>query len=199
MKKFFEVIINWFSNLFGNKVEIIEEEVFDDTDFSNANFPVIDITAGKHTPATVINGSKLNTPKTPWEDFKNKIKWFPVEEDAFDEWKAKYYPDATINTIEEYRAAWKTFKYQIWGCRVLNVPNLPHDPNFPVLYCIVDIERNVDSNSLSDDIRHWYIDYIHQNYTESEIEGAAASHLQLTGKEHAYWEMNVNPTRKTIK
>ena len=64
---------------------------------------------------------------------------------------------------------------------------------------IVDVEREVDSNRLSDDIRHWYIDFVKANYDAADIENADKEHVRLAGKPNAHWENNANPTRKTIK
>lgn len=198
----YDMLTDWLRFLFNMKVKPVEEPVEEVTensdDFSNANFPVVDICGQYHVAPATING-KLNTPKTPWEDFKNKIKWFPTEQEAFDEWKEKYYPDATANTVEKYRKEWKKFKYQIWGCRVLNVKSLPHDPNFPVMYCIVDVEREVEGNRLQDDIRHWYIDFVKANYNADDIEHANEEHKVLAKKPDVNWGENVNATRQTIK
>ena len=195
MKKFFKFIVLWWAGFVTWIKFLLNSDSKDD--FANADFPVVDICGGNHT--SVSPTVTLRAPRTPWEDFKNKITWYPLEEDAFAEWKSKYYPEATATTIEDYRKNYKNYRYQSWACRVLNVKPLPHDPGFPVMYCIVDVEREVDSNRLSDDIRHWYIDFVKANYDASEIENADKEHVRLSGKPNAHWENNTNPTRKTIK
>ena len=99
MKNFFKFIVLWWAGFVTWIKFLLNSDSKDD--FANADFPVVDICGGNHT--SVSPTVTLRAPRTPWEDFKNKITWYSLEEDAFAEWKSKYYPEATATTVEDYR------------------------------------------------------------------------------------------------
>jgi len=187
-----------FLNLF---IAIFRSKVTSRIYFPMYMFPVIDITPSYRKISRGFISSKRN-PRTPQKAFINGIPVFTKEEEAFDYWKKTYYPDAEVNTLTEYKKNWRKFRYQVWGVRVLNVHKTSkylHDPNFPVVYFVVDSHRKPESNRLSDDIRHYYIKYVYTIASKATIYKWDFEHKILANNPNANWQQNVCPTRRTVK
>jgi hypothetical protein len=164
-------------------------------------FPVVDLKPRKRKHAEGFTQPD-KAPKTPQSAFVDSIPVFTVEEEAFEYWKKNCHPEATVNSLVEYKKNWRKFRYHVWAVRLLNVYRTSgyyHDPNFPVLYFVVDSEYEYVSNRLSDDIRHWYIKYVKANYSKNTIKTWGKIHKELAQNPKAFWEQDINPTRRTIK
>lgn len=164
-------------------------------------FPVIDLMPRPRKIARKFV-QKAKKPYVKQSAFVNGFPVFTVEEEAFEYLKANHYLDADVNTLEDYKKNCKKYRYQVWGVRVLNVHRTSgyfHDPNFPVLYFVVDKYYQYVSNRLSDDIRHWYTRYIHEHYSKETIDEWNETHKILAKNPKADWHQNINPTRRTIK